>query len=220
MAMLDSVTEEVLRASFHQHRIVTVALSSNATARLLNEKFEGCVLPLNDSGQQMLEKVRKSGKNRRIVVYGVSESERATIESLRFGVNVILRPPIEGSEAADRVRSTTALLLHELRRDVRIPLAVPVSVHIGGSSFAVVSREVSGGGMSVELGSSEPPSGEFRLVFGLPETPSISVRARVAWHEDKLAGFKFEDSDASRLIVKEWINKWLDTARALAEGPR
>jgi len=65
--------------------------------------------------------------NRRIVVYGVLNDERLSARSLKLGVNTILRAPVAWSEALNRVRSTVALLSHELRRYVRIPLVMTIS---------------------------------------------------------------------------------------------
>jgi len=209
--MLDSATAETLQTSFQQQRIHTVVLQSSATDRLLNEKFEGCVLPLNDTGEQVLQNVRTSLLNRRIVVYGVLEGDRPSARFLKLGVNVVLRLPIDHTEAVHRVSATTPLLIRELRRYVRIPLVMTVSVHVGGRSFEVMSRELSGGGMSVELCRAEVPSGEFRVVFGLPEKPNLSIRVMAAWHNEGLAGFQFDETDVGGRIVKDWIDKWVGT---------
>jgi len=101
-------------------------------------------------------------------------------------------------------------MLNELRRYVRIPLVIEVSVEGTNGRCSGSSREISGGGMSVQLTGQVPSGDELRLSFGLPEKPPVSIGATVCWaNDDALVGFQFQDSDPNRQIAKDWISSFL-----------
>lgn len=106
-------------------------------------------------------------------------------------------------------RSTCALLLHELRRYVRIPLVIAVSIEGSAGRLFGSTREISGGGMSVQLTGSSTFSGNLRLSFSLPDNPSVSIAAIVCWQNADMIGFQFDVSDPGRQVVKNWIDAFL-----------
>jgi hypothetical protein len=209
LALLDHQSESTMRDALKGCGVEPVLLSGDLCERLSEEKFEGCALPLDDSAIAIIETIRRSPLNRKIVIFGVLGADRPSPALLKFGINVILRAPLSKGEAVNRVQSTSALLIHELRRYIRIPLAVPVKVQDGFDMMTLMSREISGGGMSIETESRAVPTAEVQLSFSLPNNAAVKVMAKACWHANRVTGFRFEDADPGRLLAKQWIDAWL-----------
>ena len=110
------------------------------------------------------------------------------------------------------VRSTHLLVLHELRRYVRIPIVTKLGVDREGRKLTCTTEEISAGGMSVHTDTKFAVPTSVELAFDLPDFPAIKVRATVCWmrESDGMAGVRFEADDERRLRVKEWIDSYLD----------
>lgn len=52
-------------------------------------------------------------------------------------------------------------------------------------------------------------SGQMNLSFTLPQKPKVNIAAAVCWQNGSEVGFQFQDSDAGRQTVKDWINSFL-----------
>ena len=209
LALLDEASQSTLRDALTGCGVEPVPLSGDLCHTLSEEKFEGCALPLNDSAAPVIETIRQSPLNRKIVIFGVLGGDRPAPALLKYGINVILRSPLSKGEAINRVQSTSALLIHELRRYIRIPLAVPVKVQDGFEVVTLMSREISGGGMSIETDTHPVPTGEVQLSFTLPNNAAMKVMARPCWHSNRVTGFRFQEDDPGRLLAKQWIEAWL-----------
>src|SRR5579884_984573 len=69
---IDSSTATVLRDSFRQFGIETHPLHD--ASRLQKEKFDACVIQLDEKAEAHLQEARNSRSNRRIVVFGICGS--------------------------------------------------------------------------------------------------------------------------------------------------
>jgi len=100
---------------------------------------------------------------------------------------------------------THLLVIHELRRYVRIPVVSQAEIDTGNRVPASATTvEVSSGGISVRL----PPSCLSLILSGLswnlPGIEKLSVRAFICWYRetDKVYGLRFDSSDERRLKVR------------------
>jgi len=209
LVQLDAPTTETLTRAFAQCGIQTVPVAEDFARRLGVEQFQGCVVQLDDHATAVLEAVRSSRSNRRIILYGIL-SDRVDLRRFsRYGVNTVLDSPVSRGDALNVARSTCALLLNELRLYVRIPLVIEVSVEGTKGKCSGSSREISGGGMSVQVTGRIPAADKLRLSFTLPEKPPISIGATACWQNDESVGLQFHDSDPGRQAVKDWISSFL-----------
>jgi len=182
LVQLDAPTTHILKKAFEQCGIQTVALAEDFATRLVSEKFEGCVVILDEQAPTVLEEVRSSRSNHRMILYGILLDKVDVRRFSKYGINAILDSPLDRSAALNVARSTCALLLNELRRYVRIPLVIEVSVEGTNGKWSGSSREISGGGISVQLTGKAPPGDTLlRLSFSLPDNPPVSVGATVCW---------------------------------------
>jgi hypothetical protein len=219
---VDAGAETLLQDCFKQFNIATARVEGDVAARLWKEKFEACVVPLDHpDAVKILEAARSSPSNRRLVIYGIAADSAETLRYSKYGLNVVLPRPLDRPAVLRAVRASHLLVLHELRRYVRVPVVMEVQVEreAGGARFSALSQEVSGGGMSLST-AARPASGESVSVsFTLPGPASVKVasRAIVCWARapegqpgEMLFGVRFSTDDDRRLAVRDWIEAYLD----------
>ena len=209
LVQLVPTANDTLRKAFEQCGIQTVQVENDFAKRLGTEQFQGCVVQLNEHAAAILHAVRSSRSNHRIILYGILTEGADMRTFFKYGINALLDARLERNAVLNVARSTCALLLNELRRYVRIPLVVEVSVESRIRKLSGSSREVSGGGMSIQF--PEPPqlSDSLRLVFALPDKPAVNIGAVACWQKESLIGFQFDSADPARQVVKDWINSFL-----------
>ena len=195
---------------FRHFGIEPVILGSESADRLRRDKFEACVLKLAPPAQAVMESARTSPSNSRMIIYGVGGSAREALSFSQYGVNAIFREPLERSAAMKLVRATQTLVLHELRRYVRIPVIAEISVNIpqGNERFTASSIELSSGGMSMRSTADLSVGEPVEISFSLLTLPRVRVRGRVSWRNQagKSFGVRFESQDERRRRIKEWVD--------------
>ncbi len=211
---LDEPSARILRDCFRQFGIRTVVTDGDAMQRLSREKFEACVVRLSDGAATgVLEAARSSSSNSRIVIYGIAANTQEALRFSKYGINAMLDSPVERQSALKVVRATHLLVVHELRRYVRLPIVTEVEIATEKEKFTATSQEISAGGMSMH--STRPLAKEQAVVVTFALTgmmSSITVRASVCWVRatDNLFGIRFDPTDPERLHVKRWIDNYLD----------
>ncbi|HTS57168.1 MAG TPA: PilZ domain-containing protein [Terriglobales bacterium] len=195
---------------FRHFGIEPVVLGSDSADRLRRDKFEACVLKLAPPAQAVMESARTSPSNSRMIIYGVGGSAREALSFSQYGVNAIFREPLERSAAMKLVRATQTLVLHELRRYVRIPVIVEIAVLVpqGNQRFTATSIELSSGGMSMRSTADLSVGDPIEISFSLLTLPRVRVRSRVSWRNQagKSFGVRFDSQDERRRRIKEWVD--------------
>jgi PilZ domain len=214
LAGVDDPTSAVLRECFKQYGIQTVGSQKDAEQRLQKEKFEACVVPLGQpQAESVLSAARSSASNSRIVIYGISRDLQETMRFTKFGINVVIDDPVDRQAAMKMVRSTHLLVVHELRRYVRLPVATEVRVDYPQGSFRAVSVEISAGGLSMKTEIRLAKDQAVEVSFTLPpKGKQVTSRATVCWKREAadLTGIHFDPTDERRLEVKRWIDSYLE----------
>jgi hypothetical protein len=182
---------------------------------LLNrQKFEACVLRLYDpEADRILKAARNPPSNRRLVIYGIARNTQEAMRYACYGINAVLDEPLDRQSVLKVVRATHLLVIHELRRYVRIPVTSQIEVDTGNRTpIAATAVEVSSGGMSVQSLAPLPKSDPLRLILNLPGLEKLNVRAFVTWYRDsdKTYGLRFDSTDERRLKVRGWIDQYLE----------
>lgn len=194
---------------------IDVRVFPKAAAEIFKEdKYEGCVVDFhNRNATAMLKAARSSPSHSRIVVYGISREATDIRKFSEFGINVVIQHPALRPDALRAIRSTRLLLVNELRRYVRIPLATALTVHGPSGTFNAMTVEISGGGMSVQLAPNKQlVKGEVRVTFALPDSAPVTLPGAVCWtsEERHRFGVRFDPLAPERELVKNWIEQYLD----------
>lgn len=212
---LDADSNRAMRDIFKQFGVTAVPIESEGGVRLQKEKFEAIVVRLADGAEELLTAARNSPSNKRVVVYGLATGGAEAMRFSKFGINAVLNFPVERQTALKVVRATHLLVIHELRRYVRIPIVMPVTVTYNNRKSEASSIEISAGGMCLqsELAPVVKEAQGVDVTFELPGMQKISVSAAVCWRREKQSqfGIRFETGDERRLHVKRWIDSYLES---------
>lgn len=211
---IDQACNTFLGDCFRQFGISIVPVEGDPVAVLNRQKFEACVLRLYDpEADQILKAARSSSSNRRMVLYGIARSTQEALRYSGYGINAVLDEPLDRQSVLKIVRATHLLVVHELRRYVRIPVVSQAEIDTGSRGNATVTTvEVSSGGLSVRSATPLPKSEAVRLMLALPGLDKLSVRAFICWYResDKVYGLRFDSTDERRLKVRGWIDQYLE----------
>jgi hypothetical protein len=198
---------------FRQFGIEAVSLNGNAAERLTKEKFEACVIKLAPESQSIMDAARSSPSNSRIVLYAVGGSAQEAMSYSKYGINAIFQEPLERPSVLKLVRATQMLVLHEMRRYVRIPVITEIALAMSdGRKITATSIEISSGGMSLRSVEDLAVGQSGEVSFALLTLPRIWVRCAVSWHNTngKTFGIRFDNQDDRRFRIKEWIDAYLE----------
>ena len=190
----------LLADCFKQFGIEAVVLTGDVRDRLQREKLEACVVQLVPEAVPVMESVRTSASNNRMVIYGLGGSAQEAMKFSKYGVNAVFHEPLERQSTLKLVRATQMLVLHEFRRYVRIPIITEIAmVTADGRRFTATSKEISTGGMSVKSPEDVQLGMAVEVSFALLTLPRIWVRANVSWRKpDKTFGVRFDIKDERR----------------------
>src|SRR5450432_1377975 len=75
----------ILSDCFRQFGMETVLMSGEAAVRLKKEKFEACVVSMGPGTKEVLETVRTSPSNSRMVIYGLGGSVQEAMKYSKYG---------------------------------------------------------------------------------------------------------------------------------------
>jgi hypothetical protein len=203
----------VITECFRQFGIETVLLAAKDSARLHNEKFEACVLPLGPAAGDIIEAARASSSNSRMVIFGLGGNAQDALRHSKLCLNAVFHEPLERPAALKLVRATRTLVLQEHRRYVRVPVMTEVGVTTSdGGRMTATSQDISSGGMSLKCNFPPEPGSTVEVSFSLLTLPRVWVRGNVAWKKpNKTFGVRFDMTDERRRRVKEWLTGYLDS---------
>jgi PilZ domain len=211
---IDPACNSFLNDCFRQFGICVVPAEGDPILLLNRQKFEACVLRLYDpEADRILRAARNSPSNRRLVIYGIARSTQEALRYSSYGINAVLDEPLDRQSVLKVVRATHLLVIHELRRYVRIPISSQTEIDTGNRApIMAIAVEVSSGGMSVHCPAQLPKSDPVRLILSLPGLEKLNVRAFVTWYRDtdKTYGLRFDSTDERRLRVRGWIDQYLE----------
>ncbi|HKD79336.1 MAG TPA: PilZ domain-containing protein [Candidatus Angelobacter sp.] len=211
---IDPACNAFLGDCFRQFGISVVALEGDPAAVLHRQKFEACVIRLYDpDADKILKAARNSPSNRRMVIYGIARNTAEALRYSSYGINAVLDEPLDRQNVLRIVRATHLLVIHELRRYVRIPVVSQAEIETDSNTNArVTTVEISSGGLSVRSTTPLPKTDTVRLLLSLPGLEKLSVRAFVCWYResDKVYGLRFDSNDERRLKVRAWIDQYLE----------
>jgi PilZ domain len=200
----------VLAECFRQFGIECVVLTANAAERLKKEKFEACVLGLDESAEALMEAARSSPSNSRCIIFGIGGNAKDSIRFSKYGVNAMFHEPLERSTALKLIRATRPLVVHEFRRYTRVPIVTEVLVVGDGRRTAASSVEISAGGMSLKSSEDFSVGVPVEVSFALMSMARVSIRGNISWRKTKSFGLRFDMGDERRMTIKRWIDSYLE----------
>src|SRR5882724_2398499 len=210
---IDPACNSFLHDCFKQFGIHILPVDGAPNKLFERQKFEACVLRLYDpEADDILRAARNSPSNRRMVIYGIARNTQEALRFSSFGINAIFDEPLDRQSVLKVVRATHLLVIHELRRYVRVPVVAQAEVETSAKTVPATTVEVSSGGMSLRCNTRLTSTDPVRITLALPGLPKMTVRAFISWYRDtdKVYGLRFDSKDDRRLKIRSWIDQYLE----------
>lgn len=190
--------------------IETCTDADSAVRRLTRSRFEAVVVDCadEDMAAKVLSCVRSAPCNKRAIAVAMIDGQKAVRSAFTLGAHFVLYKPISFDRARGSFRAARALMKCERRRNVRVPVEIPVTLFSGADQQRLTTTDISEGGIAVRVPRQIPKSRGVRIKFTLPGTEqTVDCAAEVAWKNPRLhTGVRFlELSREHRQQLKTWL---------------
>jgi CheY-like chemotaxis protein len=190
--------------------IETCAGADSAVRRLTRTRFEAVVVDCADENvaAKVLSSVRSAPCNKRAIAVAMIDGQTAVRSAFALGAHFVLYKPVNFERARSSFRAARALMKCERRRNVRVPVELPVSLFAGADEQQITTLDISEGGMAVRVPRYVPKSRGVRIRFTLPGVDyQVECAAEVAWkNPGSNTGVRFlELSREHRQQLKAWL---------------
>ena len=191
-------------------RIETCTDADSAVRRLTRARFEAVVVDCVDEemAAKVLSSVRSAPCNKRAIAVAMIDGQKAVRSAFTMGAHFVLYKPISFDRARTSFRAARALMKCERRRNIRVPVEIPVTLFSRGGQQPLTTSDISEGGIAVRIPRQVHESRGVRIKFTLPGTEHVvECAAQVAWkNPGSLTGVRFLDlSREHRQQLKAWL---------------
>jgi c-di-GMP-binding flagellar brake protein YcgR len=183
-----------------------------ALRKLTRQRYEAIVVDCANEGcTNVLRSARVAPCNKQAVAVGIADQAVGLKAMFANGAHFVLYKPVLSERAKSSFRAARALMKSERRRNIRIPVQIPVLMRSqSGTNVKVTTTDISEGGIAVRLQGQRRPTGRWQVVFTLPGTETeLELAAEFAWEGTKSqAGLRFEQvAPEAALQLREWLKR-------------
>jgi DNA-binding response OmpR family regulator len=175
-----------------------VSEAEAAIRKLTRERFEAVIVDCHreETAAHVLRSARSALCNKRAVTVAILDGAQAMRSAFDLGAHFVLYKPISMERARASFRAARALMKCERRRNIRIPVEIPIAlIFTGGERLKTVTTDFSEGGMAIQLSKQSYQPGPLKVRFTLPGTEhEAECAGEVAWQNaGRQAGVRFTD---------------------------
>jgi CheY-like chemotaxis protein len=208
----DEEATEVLTPVLSGFGVNSISCSyPEAVCKLTEEKFDAVLVDFDDphSAALVLQNARQSSSRNYTVTVALLSDKTKVRNAFGEGANFVLYKPISTEQAEAGLRAATALIKRERRRSFRVPVQVPVQLHLqNGPEVEGILLDLSESGMDVLSAQPLCPSAQISTRFALPDgVTEVDVRGEVAWaNPNGQSGVRFVDlTESSQDSLRAWV---------------
>ena len=190
----------------------TCSDGESAVRKLTRQRYEAVIVDCADEemASQILKSTRCAPCNKRAIAVALIDGQSAVRSAFALGAHFVLYKPISTERAKTSFRAARALMKRERRRNVRVPVQIPIVLLLdnGAGQQKTTSSDLGEGGMAVQMSRRPKNAGNMRVQFTLPGTGTlIDSPAEFAWENSEgLAGIRFHNmSPETSIRLKEWL---------------
>jgi len=182
--------------------------AETAIGHLTRKRFEAVIVDCEDAqtAAEVLKSLRLAPGNKRAVAVAIIGGQTGLRAAFEMGAHFVLYKPVSMERAKVSFRAAHSLMKRERRRNLRIPIQIPVRFGKGQTAMTI---DLSEGGLAVQV-SRKSIQGDLRLSFAIPDSDAvITADAQVAWESNTgQTGVRFVDLPSeSRQQLKAWLNR-------------
>jgi CheY-like chemotaxis protein len=179
-----------------------------AIRMITRQRFEAVIIDCDDarSAAGVLKSVRSAPANKRAVAIGIVNGQTGLRSAFEMGAHFVLYKPVTMERAKVSFRAAHSLMKRERRRNLRVPVQIPVALN--GKPATTI--DLSEGGIAVQGLHAGLRDATFRLSFSLPDSSSIiEAKGEIAWEGSSgQTGIRFVDlSSHAKQELKIWLSR-------------
>lgn len=184
-----------------------------AIRKLTRQRFESiivdCAVP--DEGANILKAAKAAPANNRAIGIVLVNPALGMRGGFDMGAHFVLHKPLSGERAKASFRAVRALMKRERRRQLRVPVQIPVECRAFGSAvyYKAVTLDLCEGGMAIQFPGSIPKENSLRFSLDLPGIDrSFDIEGELAWEGHRAqAGVRFKSISEEQLqTLRQWLN--------------
>ena len=187
--------------------------ADSAIRKLTRQRYEAVIVDCTDeqAASQVLKSARTAPCNKRAVAVAVIDGKKALRSAFDLGAHFVLYKPLSAERAKASFRAARALMKRERRRNIRVPIEMPVILVLndGAGQQRTLTSDLGEGGMAVQSSQRPKTHGALQIQFALPGTEdTIHCGGEVAWENaGRQTGIRFVDlAPEARDQLKAWIS--------------
>jgi DNA-binding response OmpR family regulator len=187
--------------------------ADSAIRKLTRQRYEAVIVDCTDeqAASQVLKSARTAPCNKRAVAVAVIDGKKALRSAFDLGAHFVLYKPLSAERAKASFRAARALMKRERRRNIRVPIEMPVILVLndGAGQQRTLTSDLGEGGMAVQSCQRPKKHGTIQIQFALPGTEdTIHCGGEVAWENaGRQTGIRFVDlAPEARDQLKAWIS--------------
>jgi DNA-binding response OmpR family regulator len=187
--------------------------ADSAIRKLTRQRYEAVIVDCTDeqAASQVLKSARTAPCNKRAVAVAVIDGKKALRTAFDLGAHFVLYKPLSAERAKASFRAARALMKRERRRNIRVPIEMPVILVLndGAGQHRTLTSDLGEGGMAVQSSQRPKTHGVLQIQFALPGTEdTIHCGGEVAWENaGRQTGIRFVDlAPEARDQLKAWIS--------------
>jgi c-di-GMP-binding flagellar brake protein YcgR len=188
--------------------------SDAALRKLTRERFEAIIVDCSGEGSsEVLRSARNAPCNKQAVAVAIVEPAVGLKAVFGIGAHFVLYKPVSSERAKSSFRAARALMKSERRRNVRVPVQIPVVMRSldREANLKVTTIDLSEGGMAIHTPKGQRrPLGRWQIVFTLPgNDTALELPAEFAWEGTRSqAGLRFQQiSPEATRQLREWLKQ-------------
>jgi CheY-like chemotaxis protein len=186
---------------------------ADALGRMTDQKFDAVIVDYDDphSAALVLQNAYQASPGNNTITVALLSDKTKVRNVFGAGANFVLYKPISEQQAEASLRAATALMKRERRRSFRVPVQIPLQLHVeNGSEMEGILLDLSEDGLDLLAAVPLCPAAIINAHFRLPESDSeIRIRGEVAWaNPNGESGVRFLDlAENLRDALKTWVLK-------------
>jgi DNA-binding response OmpR family regulator len=187
--------------------------SASAVHKLTRQRFEAVIVDCVDeaTASQVLRSARTAPSNKRAIAVAIIDDQQGVGSAFGLGAHFVLYKPISMERAKSSFRAARALMRCERRRNLRMPVSIPLILSTAdGGRQQTVTTDLGEGGMAVQSCRADKHNSGLRIQMTLPGSESDwECQAEVAWENaGRSAGLRFtEVSPEAREQLRAWLSQ-------------
>lgn len=187
-----------------------------AIRKLTRQRFEAIVVDCSNPEEAgtVLRSAKAGPVNNRAIAIVLVESQVGLRGGFEMGAHFVLHKPLSGERAKASFRAVRALMKRERRRQLRVPVQIPVECRGLRSSnhYSAKTIDICEGGMAIQFTGRFANENPLRFSLELPGMQErLQIEGELAWEGDhNQTGIRFKNiSEEQRNTLRQWLGSQL-----------